>query len=174
MPPLIKFEKLGPPPPTTRASVDSCCNCHICSLARLNLNYKSYAENHSNPHGNPNYNPKSPPGKAVTICSKCFTEIGRGIPHPCVRSQKVSNISNLVKNTSEKSRSKVAASTIKTIAGDRGVSTRGGIIELPSGTKSLPVQIGNPKIRPKQPKFPIRTLLNFKLPTIFQTEISCK
>ena len=162
MPPLINFEKLGPPPPNTRASVDSCCNCHICSLARLNLSYKSYADDHSNPHGNPNYNPKSPPGKAVPFCSKCFTEIGRGIPHPCVKSQKVSNISSLVKNTSEKSRSKVAASTIKTIAGDHGVSTRGGIIELPSGTKSLQVQIGNPKIRPKQPKFSHENLIKLQ------------
>ena len=177
LPPLLNYDDLGPQPSTTRSSLGSRCNCHICSLARQNLTYKKYVVEHSNPVGNPSKPPKPPSPKAVTLCSKCFTEIGRGIPHNCVKvsikknkkikkhfykAQRVSNLSSIVRKTSVKSRSKVATSTLKTIAESQGVSTRGGVVQLQSGKKELPVQIGAPQTMPRQATFSHENLMRLQ------------
>lgn len=79
--------------------------------------------------------------------------IGKGKPHACVKTKKGNNLADIVRSRSEKSRSKVAASTLKSLAGDQGVSLRGGTIQLATGSNPLPVQIGTSKIRPKEAKF---------------------
>ena len=153
LPPLLDYTHLVPPQPKTRATTDDSCSCHICSVARMKIEYSAYVNLHSNPMGAPSINPKSPPAKALTVCTRCFTEIGRGKPHPCVKTKKSDNLAHIVKNISGRSRAKVTSSTLKTVAADQGVSTRGGIVELQTGSKPLPVQIGTPKIKPKMAKF---------------------
>ena len=62
-------------------------------------------------------------------------------------------MANIVKNTSGKSRAKVTSVTLKTIAEEQEVSTRGGVVHLQTGAKPIPVQIGTPTVKPKVPKF---------------------
>ena len=58
-----------------------------------------------------------------------------------------------MRNTSRKSRSTVTSNTLKVIASDQSVSTRGGTVTLQTGSKPLSVQIGVPKVKPKEAKF---------------------
>ena len=62
-------------------------------------------------------------------------------------------MSNIVRNTSRKSQATVASNTLKHIAADQSVSTRGGTVELQTGSKPIPVQIGAPKVKPKETTF---------------------
>ena len=153
MPPLLDYTTLVPPAPTTRATASDSCSCQICEIARKSLNYVAYKADHSNKLGAPPLNPKSPPQKTLAVCSKCWGEIGKGIPHNCQKSTKRENISNIVKSSSEKSRAKVASSTLKFIAEEQEVSTRGGVVNLQTGGKPLPVQLGTPEVEPRVPKF---------------------
>ena len=153
MPPLLDYQNLGPPGPKTRATASDSCNCQVCLIARQNLDYAAYAASQSNPVGAPPVNPKSPPQKTLAVCSKCWGAVGKGIPHDCQKSSKVENITNIVKSTSEKSRSKVTSSSLKVIAEEQEVSTRGGVLNLKTGGNPLPVQIGAPTVKPREPKF---------------------
>ena len=78
------------------------------------------------------------------------------------KAQRVSNLSSIVRKTSVKSRSKVATSTLKTIAESQGVSTRGGVVQLQSGKKELPVQIGAPQTMPRQATFSHENLMRLQ------------
>ena len=134
------------------------CDCTVCSLARLNLGYSEFAKLHTNPQGPSVSSTKSPPARALKVCDRCYTEIGRGKPHTCVKSQKGTNLAHIVKNNSWRSRSKVATSTLKSIADEQGVSHKGGTVHLQTGSKPLPVQIGTPKVKPKDAKFSLENL----------------
>ena len=153
LPPLLNYEHLAPPPVKTRTTSNESCKCTICLIAKQNLNYSAYADLHSNQVGAPPINPKSPPAKTLPVCSKCWGEIGKGIPHNCQKSTRRDNLSNIVRNTSGKSKAKVASSTLKSLAEEQGVSSRGGVIHLQTGSKPIPVQVGTPKVKPKDPKF---------------------
>ena len=107
----------------------------------------------NNKSGPPPKLPQSSPAKTLAMCNKCWAEIGKGKPHQCHKPNKRENLAGIVKNSSKKSRATVATSTLKTIAEESGVSTRGGVIELQSGSKLLPVQIGTPRVKPKVAKF---------------------
>jgi hypothetical protein len=174
LPPLLNYQELGPPPPTTRATSDSPCSCKICLIARQNLTYSNFAAKHTNPTGAPPQDPKSPPAKALTVCSRCFTLIGKGVPHPCVKAQKVANLSNIVRNTSGKSRSKVAAATLKTIAEDQGVSARGVPLNFRVEKILSQFNLAPPESNPRKPSFLMKSLRNCKLPTTYQTKPYCK
>ena len=120
----------------------------------MTLDYKHYAAQHSNQVGAPSSKPAASPAKVLPLCSKCFTVIGQGKTHVCNSTQKRGNLSSIVKNTSKKSRANVASSTLKTIAVECGVSTRGGTVQLATGSKKLPVQIGTTsKSKPKEATF---------------------
>ena len=153
LPPLLNYDNLGQPPAKTREAVDNSCKCQICKIARMNLGYQTFAAKHSNPVGAPALTPKSPPAKVLAVCTRCFQETGPGKPHPCVKAQKSTNHANIVKKTSGRSRAKVASSTLKTIALDQGVTTQGGLLQLQTGSKPIPVKLGAPKVQPKKAKF---------------------
>ena len=143
MPPLLDYENLVPPPPTTRASLDYKCQCTICCIARKNgQDYIAFAKEHENKRGAPSSGVKSPAAKSLALCNKCWGQIGKGIPHNCSKVAKVENLSSIVKDNSDKSRSKIASSTIKKIAEDAQVTTRGGVVQLQTGSKPLSIQIG--------------------------------
>ena len=154
LPPLLSYQNLAPPAPKTRAAVSDSCECQICLIARMKWpDYQGYAALHSHPNHAPTQTPKSPQAKTLALCSKCWSEIGKGKSHTCQKNTKRENISNIVKNTSKKSRANVASATLKVIAEEQEVSSRGGVVHLQTGAKPLPVQIGTPKVQPRQPKF---------------------
>ena len=62
-------------------------------------------------------------------------------------------MSDIVRNVSCKSRSKVASDTLKTIADEQLASTRGGALKLQTGCKPITVQIGTDRAKPREPTF---------------------
>ena len=64
-----------------------------------------------------------------------------------MKTVKRDNMVSLLRNNSEKSQAAVTVSSLKTIAEDQNMSTRGGIVKLTSGSKLLPVQIGTSKLK---------------------------
>ena len=161
---MFKYDSVKAPPPKTRATSTESCACTVCDIARLkNFDYKKYWDSHSIPVGRPSDNVESPPAKTLALCNKCFGEIGRGKSHKCSKSQKAENLANLVKSTSINSKTKVASAAIQDIAkNDIGVSTRGGTVCLPSGSKEIPITIGTPKAKPKEPNFTHKDLMNLQ------------
>ena len=155
LPPLFDYQNLVPPPPITRSTLYQNCPCTVCTIARKTLDYQKFVSKHVNPMGFPptNTNPKSPPAKVLPFCSKCFSEVGQGKPHQCLKSTKRVNLSKIVRDTFKKSKSHITASSLKNIASDLGVSTRGGTLNLKTGGKSIPVQVGKSKIQPRHPHF---------------------
>ena len=121
-------------------------------------------DQHSNPVGAPSTKVESPPAKVLALCTKCFGTLGKGVPHDCSKSKKGGNLANIVNTTSPHTRAKLAATTIHNIASsDEGVSTRGGVLNLPSGSKSLPVTIGTPKAKPSDIKFSHSDMMNIQV-----------
>ena len=75
------------------------------------------------------------------------------------------NLTSIVRNTSRKSRTTVAANALKTIADEQGVSVRGGTVNLQTAFYPVPVQIGTPKVKPKEPTFSHENLKKLQLAT---------
>ena len=120
---------------------------------RINADYSAFAAKHTHKSGPPSTSTKSPPARTLAVCSKCWGQIGRGKPHQCLKTNKRENLTDIVRNSSGKSRAKVTSATLKTIADESGVSLKGGVIQLQTGSKPIPVQIGTSKVRPKDTKF---------------------
>lgn len=125
-------------PRTTRANSDNdssvICNCFICLTARYKGHVKAdtgrgHVRNldiqitpSTGLYGNSrntsltNSNKKSDSKEASTsmkICTKCFQQIGKGIPHSCKsHSEASSNILNLINNLPEKQQEQVATSIL--------------------------------------------------------------
>ena len=91
----------------------------------MNLDYNKFASSHSSPVGRPAVGPQSSPAKVISLCSKCLTEIGKGKSHQCYKSNKRANISEIVRNTSKKTKSKITASGLKSLADEGGFLTEG-------------------------------------------------
>ena len=117
------------------------------------LEYNEFKKKNSNPIGKPSESTDSPPAKTLAICTRCYGQIGRGKPHDCQKLSQGVNLSNLVKNSSEKSKATVASEALHDIAQNVGASTRGGVVILPSGNNKLPVTIGTAKVATKEAKF---------------------
>ena len=106
MPPILDYESLVPVPPSTRASFGSACPCSICNIARLkNEEYKEFSSNQSNPVGAPATLSKPDKAQAMTVCLACLSEIAPGKSHYCVKSTRRENISELIRSSSDKSKS---------------------------------------------------------------------
>ena len=154
LPPLLDYSSLAPPAPRTRNSDGENCECKICEIARKSGGeYHSFAKKQTNKSGPAPTSVQSPPAKTLAFCSKCWAQIGKGKPHQCSKTSKSGNLAGILKSTSQKSRAKVTSSTLKKIAEDSGVSTKGGVAQLQTGSKPLPVQIGTQKVKPKVAKF---------------------
>ena len=69
------------------------------------------------------------------------------------KTQKQSNLAEMVKSSSLRSKSKVTSEVLKNICSDSGVTLKGGEIKLSTGGKSLPVKVGAPENLPKTPRF---------------------
>ena len=122
----------------------------------------NYTKDHSNPVGAPSTLPKSDPPVAMKLCSECFSEIGPGKTHQCLKTVKRENIAALVRNTSEKSMASVAVSALRDIAQQQGASNRGGRVLLSSGAKILPVIVGSRRVKQPVKMFLHQDLMNMQ------------
>jgi hypothetical protein len=155
LPPYLSYDKLEPPAASTRSSGLESCSCSCCSLAGafphsaqdallrkiFSLESAEQVQEEEN---------------MVSLqCRVCLTYIGRGKAHKCTKSTKQSNLEEMVKSTSFKT---------KSIFADRGVSTRGGSTCLPTGSKALPVTVGTSRGRShiKAARFSIENLIRLQ------------
>ena len=98
--------------------------------------------------------------EAMLVCKSCLSEIAPGKEHKCQKTRKRENIVNLIRNSSEGSKSSVLVQSLREVAETQGETTRGGTIKLQSGSHTIPVQLGNKRTREKTPKFSHENLKN--------------
>ena len=115
--------------------------------------YRSHHKEVSNPVGAPKIVAISPPGRCLPVCDKCYSIVSKGVSHICKKTQKQSNLAEMVKSSSLRSKSKITSEVLKNICSDSGVTLKGGEIKLSTGGKSLPVKVGAPENLPKTPRF---------------------
>ena len=108
LPPKILYENLVFKP-QTRQTIK--CDCEICLHGRFR--WKELGENINlsvlPPPQNPrNLKRKRPaPGSVENRCKTCLQIIGRGIRHTCNRTNKLLNLSELVRSSSKRTKSRV-------------------------------------------------------------------
>ena len=153
MPPLNNYEELVPLGPNTRSVAVENCSCILCGIARLKLQDDvKHKKIHSNDVGAPAKNENSPVN-TIKMCTKCFSMIGAGKPHICNKNSFNDNMGKFIQNKSPSTKSKLTCTLLKTTASDCQSSSRGGVLELKSGSKILPVKIGTPQESKLDPKF---------------------
>ena len=114
------------------------CNCGLCDIARLGLDYPTWHKSHSIKAGNPPSNKKT----STKVCQECWTEIRRGKSHKCGKKKKRSNLNKLIHSNSDPTVSFVVCSTLKTVATKQEVPPHKGTISLKSGgPKNVKVKI---------------------------------
>ena len=120
----------------------------------------------------PNENSENVPPKT---CPKCFGIIARGVMHPCSKAEKRSNLAEILKSSSFKTRGKVTSASLKgKIKSDNicyvlstpfssdicqtvGASSSGGNLQLPTGGKPLTVTVGG-QVEAKKRKYTAENL----------------
>ena len=102
-------------PPLTRGS--SQCQCRICltarSIQKIPLMPKAR-------RGRPSENADTDQPSTVTICSKCQSQIGKGIPHNCTRTSRRQNIQRVL---SSKIKQQITSQTLRELAGSDAGTT---------------------------------------------------
>ena len=157
LPPKPDYENFKFPAAMTRQSAADKCSCTTCLIGREKGNGKVYTYE-GNPLGRPRTIPKSPAGQTIPVCSKCLTIKKKGAPHVCRKTTMEENIPLLIKNRSAKGQAKIAGKLIVSHAQKEGVSTRGGIVELPTGGKPIQIQVGKPQHIAKPTRFTMTDL----------------
>ena len=76
--------------------------------------------------------------------------------------KKSENLSQLINNTSPKTQAKLTSKLLHSIAEQSGVGTRGDTINIQSGARLLPVTVGNPKQKAKEPFFSSEQLMRLQ------------
>ena len=84
--------------------------------------------------------------KSVALCSIYLSSYGPGRPHQCSRG---SQLENLVRSSSNRTKEKVISSQFKEVFEDRNISTAGGTAKL--ATSGTPLQTTLGSVDPKQP-----------------------
>ena len=131
---LPKVESYDPGQPILLR--DSKCGCRICTVATSNLNV-SKSKKRGRPRPKQDTDSVAPPPSSIKICSKCFSRVGKGLPHNYCssRREKVSNVESLLQSTPTTSQR--VASRIIDKAGTPFLQTL--------GSKPKPVAAVNPK-----------------------------
>ena len=96
--PGTDYSKLLPPSVRTRSSSDI-CSCFLCNKGRETLT--PFQVSHT---------AKDPPVKS---CTSCHGEIAPGVSHICTRSERNTNIVDLVRSVSERSRGQIVSQALK-------------------------------------------------------------
>ena len=137
-------------------STNSKCLCTTCCIGSEVLpgpfTFKG------NPVGRPRVIPKSPQSKTIPVCSKCLTVKMKGKPHECKKTTMEKNIPLIVKNRSKRGQGKITSNLLLSQAQDEGVSSRGGVVLLATGSKPLTVQVGKPKRQVRPTRFTVTDL----------------
>lgn len=122
------------------------CLCSLCCIGRLNGGaYNHYKVTVSDPPGRPNIEEKP---VALQVCSFCNSKLGPGMKHQCNRTAKRSNLEDLVRSSSSKSRERVLSSQLKEVFVVQGVSTKGGTVSLSTGGAPIQATLGKIKQKP--------------------------
>ena len=125
----------------------------MCDISRLKLqdNVK-YEKNQSNEKGAP-VKMENSPVSTMKVCTKCFSVIAPGKEHICNKTSLNNNMREFIQKKSPGTQSKLTCTILKTTATDCDSSTRGGVVELKSGSKPLLVSIGTPTELKTSPQF---------------------
>lgn len=117
------------------------CPCGICDIARLNgSDFNSWHKAHSRPAGSP---PNLPKVKISQRCGDCHSEIEPEMLHSCSKTEERAGLTGLARHTSTATLSNVGANSLRTLAENQGISTRGVKVSLQSARfNKLPVMIG--------------------------------
>ena len=157
-PPPLKYEELFPRSSRSTGLFDpkpgERCDCALCDIARLTLDYPQFHQQHSRHPGNAPLPPPTPPPPMI-VCSYCYSPYGPGKKHECSKSTLQGNLVSAVRQKSVNTQEKVVSKTLKSIATDQEVTTRGGSVQLTTaGPNKLRVVVGkrrnedreNPKV----------------------------
>ena len=173
LPPPLKYEELFPrrssrskglfdPKPGVK------CDCGLCEIARLTLGYPDYHKQHSRHVGRAPLPPPLPPSP-ILVCSKCFSPYGPGKKHVCSKSTLQDNLVMRVRQKSVNTREKVVSKSLKSIANDQEVSTRGGRVQLTTcGPNKLSVIVGKRKNEDRE-----KPKVSLEFMTQLQNTLSC-
>ena len=93
----MDYSKLTPPPVQTRSSTDR-CHCFLCAKGRQTLVPQA-----------PYSNPLAP----IKICPECKGKVAPGVSHVCTRTERNSNIMEMFRSLSDRSRGQVLSQSLK-------------------------------------------------------------
>ena len=93
----MDYSTLTAPPVRTRNSSDR-CHCFLCAKGRQTLVPQV-----------PSINPKHP----IKLCPSCQGKLSPGVSHVCTRVERNSNIVEIVKALSDRSKGQVLSETLK-------------------------------------------------------------
>ena len=96
-------------PPLTRSSGQ--CECRICLLARTSFNKRGLMPKKK--PGRPATNAECPLPETITICTKCQSQVGKGLTHDCTRTTRRSNIQ---KSLTPRVKQQITSQTLKDLA----------------------------------------------------------
>lgn len=106
------------------------CQCTICRIGRMSgPAYKTYLQSLDRKPGRP-ATVLEAPSPAIKRCDKCYGEIHPGIPHPCNKRSRQSNVEDVVSNMSPLSRQRLASTMLDEFTKEQGVSRRDGELHL--------------------------------------------
>ena len=98
----------------TRAEAAKACICSVCSIGRLNgSDYIRYKTVVSEPVGHPRVNPPPSDPAPKVVCSLCHSSYGPGLSHDCSPNVKKANVEEIVRQNSEKTKSRIISSQLK-------------------------------------------------------------
>ena len=78
----------------------------------------------------------------LTVCSICLSNYGAGKNHTCSKDSRRKNLDELIRSSSGIIRGKVFAGQLKEVFAEQGVTTKGGTVELETGTKPIKATLG--------------------------------
>ena len=148
LPLKLPYSKLVAPGAATRSSACNPCSCSVCKIARtFPIQIQRAVLSSILSVGDDEEQPASP-GVRVQ-CSKCLTYTGRGKAHKCNKTTRRSNLEELVKSSSSKTKGKVTSACLKAVFEEAGVTIKGGTTTLPTGCLPITVTVG-PQAKPKK------------------------
>ena len=161
LPPRIMYENLVFKP-STRQNLK--CSCEICLHGRFRwVELKEHGEFLvlPSPKNARKTTPKSP--KAETRCKKCFQVIGKGRRHICNKTNKLQNLSGIVKSASIRTKSRVISGELTQAFSEavRDKESNQLVVSLPTKGPN-PLKIVNTATMNKVPVITHQDLINLQ------------
>ena len=104
------------------------CKCSICWIGRMDFNeYRAFEKQMKEPVGRPRIHPDEEP-EAITVCSKCHAEIGRGRPHNnCNETGRKQNVIAVINEGDERGREQILAEQLRAVMSEKGATNYRGV-----------------------------------------------